>query len=313
MADTMYRPWAPKKLVSDIPKTKKFLRPKHEDTDASMDPFHHNCSHGKFARVPARFRKALLRALSALLPEGPRTWKRFMHAWKEAHGQPTLRANCMPMLRADKRPSRVRLAVGGRVWVLRMVHDKRSQHDASTTRSSKGAYSRVVWGVVAKTRTKIRAYRGYQSRRLKKHRQGLRRRMRANPPTFDDTKHKTPCDVTEYVHRVVLFLVHGPPPAGMLDAQACHACGNRSCLNPYHLYWGSDKDNKADRSFHAHSHNNKRSAAPWGNRYADQHPSGDVQYEQWLGTDDGQQWHAKRSHRWWSKPVRAAPTSGEAC
>jgi hypothetical protein len=32
--------------------------------------------------------------------------------------------------------------------------------------------------------------------------------------------------------------------------QLCHACGNKSCSNPVHLYWGTPKENIADSIAH---------------------------------------------------------------
>ena len=39
----------------------------------------------------------------------------------------------------------------------------------------------------------------------------------------------------------------GPRPSGM---KACHSCGNRACINPRHLYWGSDQQNADDAVKH---------------------------------------------------------------
>ena len=49
--------------------------------------------------------------------------------------------------------------------------------------------------------------------------------------------------VKEYVHRLVLLGIHGPPPDASHKV-AMHTCHNPGCLNPHHLLWGSHKDNK---------------------------------------------------------------------
>jgi hypothetical protein len=47
-------------------------------------------------------------------------------------------------------------------------------------------------------------------------------------------------------HRLVCELVHGEAPTG---AFALHSCGNgqKGCVNPKHLRWGSAQDNADDR------------------------------------------------------------------
>jgi len=50
-----------------------------------------------------------------------------------------------------------------------------------------------------------------------------------------------------YAHTYIAKRVLGECPAGH---EVCHDCGNPSCVNPKHLYWGTRSENMDDRWRH---------------------------------------------------------------
>lgn len=66
-------------------------------------------------------------------------------------------------------------------------------------------------------------------------------------------------------NRLVLFLVTGEIPNGML---ALHKCDNKKCVNPVHLYWGTHKQNIADAYERKIARNSKITHCPRGHEYA---------------------------------------------
>lgn len=62
-------------------------------------------------------------------------------------------------------------------------------------------------------------------------------------------------DVTG-VHRYVCTAQHGAPPSP--DYEAAHSCGNRPCVNRWHIRWATRAENMGDKLLHGTDHRGEK-------------------------------------------------------
>lgn len=65
-------------------------------------------------------------------------------------------------------------------------------------------------------------------------------------------------------HRACWLLVHGAIPDGV---SVLHHCDNPACVNPAHLYLGSNDDNVRDRVARGRTRTGRRTSCPKGHAY----------------------------------------------
>jgi len=68
-------------------------------------------------------------------------------------------------------------------------------------------------------------------------------------------------------HRFSFEITKGTIPNGM---HICHSCDNRKCINPDHLWLGTQSDNQKEASIKKRFFNQRKDACPNGHKYDEQ-------------------------------------------
>ena len=69
-----------------------------------------------------------------------------------------------------------------------------------------------------------------------------------------------------YAHRQAWVQNFGPIPKGMY---VCHTCDVRNCINPEHLFLGTQSDNIRDMATKGRHRNTRKTHCPQGHEYTD--------------------------------------------
>lgn len=87
-------------------------------------------------------------------------------------------------------------------------------------------------------------------------------------------------------HRVAWTLAHGTIPKGL---DVLHKCDNPSCVNPEHLFLGTDKDNHQDKARKGRHWQQRKTHCPAGHPYSEENtyrpPSGGRKCRTCLGRE----------------------------